>query len=117
VGKTTKIDGVTFGGQSGRKYELRIYVWNTKFKPLPGVYVVASRAIEPGTAPSYEPLFVGVAEDLSKAFRKHPRGDCFQMHYANVIGVLKEADAQVREQIAADLIAGLSPPCNADDAA
>jgi hypothetical protein len=38
------------------------------------------------------------------------------MYYANVIGVLKEADAGVREQISADLIAALTPPCNADDA-
>jgi hypothetical protein len=61
-------------------------------------------------------LFVGSAADLSKAFKGHPRGDCFQMYYANVIGVLKEADAGARERISADLIAALAPPCNAADA-
>jgi hypothetical protein len=30
--------------------------------------------------------------------------------------VLKEADEKARAQISADLIEGLAPPCNADDA-
>ena len=114
MAKATKIDGVTLTGRSGRKYDLRIYVWDTKFKALPGVYVVASRSIEPGAAPTYQPVFVGMADDLSKAFKKHPRSDCFQMHYANVIGVLKETDGNARAQIAADLIGGLAPPCNSE---
>jgi hypothetical protein len=35
------------------------------------------------------------------------------MYFANVVGVLKEPDADSREQIARDLAEGLSPPCNA----
>jgi hypothetical protein len=116
VVKTTKIDAVTLGGASGKQYEFRVYVWDTKFKALPGVYVVASRTLEPGQSPRYESLFVGSSPDLSKAFKSHPRGDCFQMYYANVIGVLKESDAGARENISADLIESLAPPCNADDA-
>ena len=114
--KTTKIDTVTFAGRSGEQHELRIYVWETKFKALPGVYVIASRSIEPGAAPTYQPLFVGTSDDLSKIFKNHPRSECFQLHYANTIGVLKEPDAAARERIVADLIAGLQPPCNAPDA-
>jgi hypothetical protein len=114
--KTTKIDAVTFRGASGKQYEFRVYVWDTKFKALPGVYVVASRSMEPGQSARYESVFVGAAADLSKAFRSHPRSDCFQMYYANVIGVLKEADAGARERISADLIEALAPPCNSDDA-
>lgn len=114
--KTTKIDSVTFAGASGTAYEFRVYVWDTKFKALPGVYVVASRSMEPGQNPRYESVFVGSATDLSKALSNHPRADCFQMYYANVIGVLSEGDASSREKISADLIASLAPPCNADDA-
>lgn len=116
MAKTTKIDAVTFAGASGKRYEFRVYVWDTKFKALPGVYVVASRTLEPGQSPRYESVFVGSASDLSKAFKGHPRGDCFQMYYANVIGVLKEPDAGARGEISADLIAALAPPCNVDDA-
>jgi hypothetical protein len=116
VAKTTKIDALTLAGASGKQYEFRVYVWNTKFKALPGVYIVASRTIEPGQSARYESVFVGSAPDLSKAFKTHPRGECFQMYYANVIGVLKEADADARERISADLIASLAPPCNSADA-
>jgi hypothetical protein len=116
VTRTTKIDAVTFAGRSGKQYEFRVYVWDTKFKPLPGVYIVASRSIEPGQPARYESVFVGTATDLSKAFKNHPHGDCFQMYYANVIGVLKETDEEMRERISNDLIDGLAPPCNAPDA-
>ena len=112
----TKIDAVSFTGRSGSAYQFRIYVWDTRFKALPGVYLVASRSIDPGEQAQYTPLFVGAAEDLSKALRQHARSDCFQLHYGNVIGVLKETDTGTREQIAADLIGALNPPCNAADA-
>jgi len=116
VTRTTRIDAVTFTGKSGKQYDFRVYVWDTKFKALPGVYVVASRSIEPGQAPTYESIFIGASADLSKTFKNHPRSDCFQMYYANVIGVLKVPDEKVREQVSADLIEGLAPPCNAADA-
>jgi hypothetical protein len=116
LAKTGRLDAVTFTGHSGKGYAFRIYVWNTQFKPLAGVYLVASRTIEPGEAARYQALFVGTADDMSSAIAAHPRSDCFAMYYANVIGVLKEEDTQARERIAADLVASLSPPCNADDA-
>jgi hypothetical protein len=112
---TTKIDNVSLTGRSGRQYEFRMYVWDTKFKSLPGVYLVASRSMEPGQKPIYSALFVGAAGDLSKALKSHPRAECFQMYYANVVGVLREERDGEREQIAADLVDGLAPPCNATD--
>lgn len=116
MAKTTKIDQVTFVGGSGRRYDCRIYVWDTKFKSVPGVYVVASRTMDPGQPPRYEALFVGEAADLSAAVKSHPRDECFQMYLANVVGVVKEENAGKRAEILADLLAGLAPPCNASDA-
>ncbi len=116
MGKTTKIDEVAFAGRSGQRYDFRVYVWETKFKAVPGVYVVASRTIEPGRPAHYSPLFAGEARDLSSALKQHPRDECFQMYYANVIGVLKEDNDQKRVSILADLVGGLAPPCNAKDA-
>ena len=115
--KTTKIDEVTFAGRSGTRYDFRIYVWETKLKAVPGIYVVASRTMEPGQRAQYAPLFVGESADLSAALKSHPRDECFQMYYGNVIGVLKENDDARRTSILADLIGGLAPPCNAADAA
>ena len=114
--KSTKIDEIAFAGSSGARYDFRVYVWETKFKAIPGVYVVAARTIEPGQPPQYEPLFVGQTGDLSATFRGHARDECFQMYYGNVVGVLKESDDARRTSILADLLAGLAPPCNAADA-
>ena len=116
MAKTTKIDQVVFVGSSGRRYEYRVYVWDTKFKSVPGVYVVASRTMDPGQPAHYEALFVGEATDLSAALKSHPRQECFTMYYANVIGVLKEENAKTRAAIVADLLASLALPCNAADA-
>lgn len=116
MARTTKIDAVTFVGRSGKRYNFRVYVWDTQFKRLPAVFVVASRHIEPGVDPRYEPVFVGATPDLSDTFKNHPRTDCFQMYLANVVGVLREADANARARITQDLIELLAPPCNAADA-
>lgn len=114
--KTTKIDSVTFVGRSGNEYPFRIYVWNTRFKAVPGVYVVAARSVEPGEPASYAPLFVAAADDLSTVLTDHPRNDCFQLYYGNVVGLLQQDDAAARDAIATDLVASLKPPCNAPDA-
>jgi hypothetical protein len=116
LSKISKIDAVTLTGRSGKTYEFRVYVWDTKFKSVPGVYVVAARSIEPGRAATYEPLFFGHAADLSRVLRDHPRSDCFQLYYANVIGVLKEQDPEAQAHAVADLVEALAPPCHAPDA-
>lgn len=115
MSKTTKIDEVPLWGRSGQRYDFRIYVWDTKFRAVPGIYVVASRTIEPDQRAKYDPLFVGAAADLSTALRNHPRDECFQMYLGNVVGVLKEDDDKRRAAILADLLEGLAPPCNTPD--
>ena len=116
MAKTTKIDEVAFAGRSGERYTFRVYVWDTKFKAVPGVYVVASRTVEPGQPAQYESLFVGQARDLSAELKNHARDECFQMYYGNVVGVLKEENDDRRAAILADLLGSLSAPCNAADA-
>lgn len=111
-----KIDQIAFAGRSGEQYEFRIYVWDTKFKTVPGVYLIASRTVEPGHKAQYQPLFVGAGIDLSSVLKGHPRHECFEMYYANVVGVLKEENAARRTSILDDLLAGLTPPCNSADA-
>lgn len=115
MAKTTKIDAIRLTGASGTEYALRVYVWETHFKAVPGTYVVASRSVEPDRSVSYKPVFVGTAEDLSAVFADHPRSECFQMYLANVVAVLQEEDADARRHVAEDLVAALAPPCNAPD--
>ena len=70
----------------------------------------------PANAAQYAPLFVGEAPDLSVELKSHPRDECFQMYYGNVVGVLKEDDDGKRTAILADLLGNLHAPCNAADA-
>lgn len=115
MARTTKIDDVTLRGASGEAYRFRVYVWGTKFKALPGVYLVAARTMDPGQPAQYAPLLVGEAADVSTVMVDHPRDECFQMYLANVIGVLHEEDGTRRAAIVADLATGLEPPCNSPD--
>jgi hypothetical protein len=115
LAKTTKIDEVTFAGRSGERHTFRVYVWQTRFKAVPGIYLVASRTMDPGQAAQYAPLYVGEGDDLSNVLSSHPRDECFQMYYGNVIAVLKEHDAARRAAIVADLKAGLALPCESPE--
>jgi hypothetical protein len=106
------LDTVTLAGKSGRTYELRIYPWKHAFKRLAGVYAVMERVVEPGSTPTYTAIYVGETENVRAIFAGHEKNDCFEMHYANTIGVLPEPNAAQRAAIAADLRGALDPPCN-----
>jgi hypothetical protein len=112
----TKIDTLSLTGRSGRSYEFRMYVWRTGLKSLPAVYVVTERSVEPNKPPAYKPLFVGSTDDVSAIFDSHAKQDCFDLHLANTIGVLREADAAKRAGVEQDLLDALSPPCNSAEA-
>jgi hypothetical protein len=109
------IDTVTLVGKSGRKYQFRIYPLKHRFKVLSGVYAVMERVIEPRSTPKYSTIYVGETENLAAVFSGHEKSECFEMYYANTIGVLPEADAAERVAIANDLRGALDPPCNRAD--
>ena len=109
------IDSVTFPGRSGREYRFRIYPWENEFKPLPAVYIVTERNVEPGKAPIYTPIYLGVTDDLSQVFDNHTKDECFQMYLANTIAVLPVRGLKDRVRIAKELADTLKPPCNQND--
>lgn len=109
------LDTVTLAGKSGQTYQLRIYAWKHPFKVLAGVYAVMERAIEPGSAPAYSTVYVGETDNVRTVFASHAKSECFEMHYANTIGVLPESDPAQRAAIVYDLCAALDPPCNRKD--
>jgi hypothetical protein len=106
MAKTTKIDEVAFAGRSGTRYDFRIYVWETKFKAVPGVYVSVANHRAGPTCAVHAPLQPARRPDLA-ALKRHPRDECFQMYYGNVVGVLKEDDDARRTSILTDLLGGL----------
>ncbi len=110
-----KLGTLPLTGRSGRRYEFRLYVWRTALRAVPAVYVVTERVVEPQCEPTYNVVFVGSTEDISDLFQGHTQQDCFDLHYANTVGVLHEPDAVIREAIERDLVEALSPPCNSGD--
>ena len=110
-----KLDSVTFLGRSGREHRFRVYKWKNEFRPLPAVYIVTERVVEPGKASMYTPIFLGITDDLSRVFDNHPKSECFQMYLANTIAVLPERSLPKRLQIAKELTETLKPPCNEHD--
>ena len=112
--RQSKIDTVRFDGDSGEQYEFRVYLWQTRFKPLPGVYVIASRTIEPGQEPEYAPVYVGTAADMSRVLANHPHHECFELSLAHTIAELQQEDEAARLRVANDLIGKLRPPCNGE---
>jgi hypothetical protein len=113
---TAKLDTLDYTGRSGRSYTFRLYVWRTPLKAVPAVYIVTERIAEPNQAAVYKPVFVGSTRDISRVYEAHACQDCFDLHYANTIGVLREPNAAIRKAIELDLIDALHPPCNAGDA-
>jgi hypothetical protein len=109
------LDTLTLVGKSGRKYEFRIYPLKHRFKRLSGVYAVMERVVEPRSAPKYSTVYVGETVDLASVLSGHAKAECFEMYFANTIGVFPEADATKRAAIADDLSGALAPPCNRAD--
>jgi hypothetical protein len=103
---------VTLAGKSGKTYELRVYPWKHPFKRLAAVYAVMERVIESRSTPAYTTVYVGETENIRAVFSGHDKHECFEMYYANTIGVLPEPDAARRAAIIEDLRAALDPPCN-----
>jgi hypothetical protein len=106
------LDTLTLVGKSGRKYELRVYPLIHRFKRLSGVYAVMERVVEPRSTPKYSTVYVGETENLATVLSGHEKTECFEMYFANTIGVFAEADAAKRAAIANDLSGALGPPCN-----
>ena len=109
-----KLDTLTFVGQSGHKYRFKVYSWGHQLKPLPAVYVVTERVVEPDAPPTYSPVFIGITDDLLRVFEKHVKSECFEVYYANTIAVLPVPELGLRSKIVNDLFDALKPPCNSD---
>ncbi len=109
-----KLDSVTFPGR-GCEHPFRIYPWEHQFKPLPAVYVVTKRVVEPGKEPRYKPIYLGVTDDLSRVFKNHAKSECFERHKVNTVAVTSVQSLGRRLEIAKELAVTLQPPCNNSD--
>ncbi len=109
-----KHSDVTFSGKSGEKYRFQVWSLDTKFKPLPAVYMVTRRAQEGGTynRASHEIIYIGQTANLADPFATEAQFTCFHKHGANCICVLPVSDEARRIASEEDLAALHDAHCN-----
>ncbi len=99
---------IPFQGLSGKTYHYFLYDLDAEHMPAPANYVVVKV-----TPTSYEPVYIGETEDVSRCFGGHELMSCFQSHGAmHVCLRLNEQDQAVRAREKQDLIDFYQPPCN-----
>jgi hypothetical protein len=96
-------------GSSGRQYRFMIFPRQTTFQAKGGVYVMAREGAQPNR---YEFCFVGETADLSKRPFNPEKQECFNRFRVSLIFLIEEMDANLRTQIARDLVQAYVPTCN-----
>ena len=106
----------TLIGQSGTSYRHDVYyLEHVENIDVSGVYVIyrdKAPAIEQHT---FDPIYVGKAEDETIAARfsgGHDHQDCFSENGAKFIGVIVPARNTSITDVESDLIKALKPVCN-----
>lgn len=99
-------------GASGARYHFEIYPRRTTFSAGGGVYVMAKQSPPFAFHPGLTYIYVGETSDLSQRPLNHERKSCFDLHKADSVLILREANRARRLDIETDLRHSLSPPCN-----
>lgn len=107
-----KLWEIILTGKSWKKYTFNVYLSNTEFKNVGGVYLISKRNHE---TRKHNFIYIGQTQDLSTRFDNHHRQDCFDRHWYNCISVHSENNETVRLQIEKDLIDGIDTPCNKEN--
>jgi hypothetical protein len=95
-------------GKSGKIYAFELYVLNTSFREVGGLYAFSKQA----TATTHTIIYIGHTQDLSSRFTNHHKEECIDGQGATYISVCQmpnEIDRLVAEK---DLLANYNCPCN-----
>lgn len=98
---------LTLTGKSSKKYVFELYVLNTKFNSVGGLYVFSKVN---GT--THTLIYIGHTQDLSSRFTNHHKEKCIDGQGATHISVCpmsNESDRLIAEK---DLLANYNCHCN-----
>jgi hypothetical protein len=109
-----KHSDITFSGKSGEKYRFQVWSLDTRFKPLPAVFMVTRRAQNDGTynRASHEIIYIGETANLADPFATESQFECFRKHGGNCICILQVEDEARRRHSEEDLSALHDTQCN-----
>ncbi len=113
----TKVYDCYWHGRSNASYTFEVYLIGQEFRPVAGVYVLAT--VVPVTGGVYvKPLYVGETQSFYDRLNANARNhDGFKRALAlGATHVAVRGCNDVRERLAieTDLRHGLNPPCNAE---
>ena len=106
---STGVETCGWTGQSGTRYEYKIYRVGTKFKALPGNYIFAKK----NASGRWVAIYAGETEDLSTRFENHHQQPCINLQGATHIHVhVNNGGAVARRAEERDIRLAYDPPCN-----
>ena len=110
----TRIEGVTFYGASGTKYNFTAYTADTTFNDVGAVYIFTKRYRGTDGSYKYTPLYIGQTNSLSDRIPSHEEWPCVRRHGVNSICIHADDSRSSRLAKERDLInrGSSPPPCN-----
>ncbi len=108
--KIKPIGSAVFRGKK-KLYDFEVFDLGEIFEPIPAVYVISKRITDKRKKAHHTLVCIGETDSIPEEIKKHRKSKCLKKNHANVISILKEADAQKRLNIETDLKAAHSIQC------
>lgn len=102
----------TFKGNTGNRYQFKVFPLNTRFRRIGGIYLIAYRCHSKEGGYRHKILYVGNTEDFSQPLEKQPGSQCLMRLGANCICVQPDQSQESRLGKERDLISTFGPTCN-----
>jgi len=101
---TRKLADALFRGQNS-DHLFKVYPVAAAITDQPAVFIIARRIIDRRGHGHQLAVCIGETESTLKELKKHKRAPCAKENAANVVCLLKEKDAKIRETVIKDLLA------------
>jgi len=101
---TRKLADALFRGQSTDHF-FKVYPVAAAITDQPAVFIIARRIIDHRGHGHQLAICIGETESTLKELKKHKRAACAKENAVNVVCLLKEKDAKIRETVIEDLLA------------
>ena len=113
-----KLGKMTLKGKSGKSYAFQVYPKGITFSETFGcVYYVSERVGSRSGNGAHRAIYIGQTSDYNARHQfshtGHHKYGCFVRHNFNAVSVCVLDTETARQEAESDLIAALSPPCNA----
>ena len=93
----------TIKGKSGNTHSFDIYLLDTEFNKVAGVYIFTRRSKQTDGTFSHNIIYCGISNDLSTRFSGHHKEADIKKQNANCICIMVVSDEKQRTNIESDI--------------